>query len=217
MIVNIEWGNFDKLKATCYDKKLDRESVNPRRQMLEKMVSGKYLGRICRLIIEEFARNKLLFGDRTLPASKVGASFTGEELSDILGDNSKRLSAVKKILDRSGFIRSKLGDRIMVKKICGIVTLRAARISAAAMVAVATRMDPGLYAKHIIAIDGSIYEKLPRFSDNVKEVVSRLCGKKRGKINIKLTKDGSTLGAAIVAAEVSNLSTKDISCAIDHV
>ena len=36
MIINMEWGNFNKLRQTYYDKRLDAESVNPGAMFLEK-------------------------------------------------------------------------------------------------------------------------------------------------------------------------------------
>ncbi|HOJ42939.1 MAG TPA: hypothetical protein PK800_02355, partial [Syntrophorhabdaceae bacterium] len=65
MIINIEWGGFDRIKRTIYDEKLDRDSENPGNQRMEKMVSGRYLGEIARLIIKE-AFNKGFFGAKAI-------------------------------------------------------------------------------------------------------------------------------------------------------
>ena len=63
-------------------------------------------------------------------------------------------------------------------------------------------MDPDIKKKHTVAMDGSVYEKLPGFSENVKSAIGELSGERAGKIKIALTKDGSGYGAAIIA-EVS--------------
>jgi len=60
MIVNMEWGNFDKLRLTRYDNKLDEASVNPDAMYLEKMVSGMYLGEITRLILIDLIKRDLI-------------------------------------------------------------------------------------------------------------------------------------------------------------
>ncbi|KAA1466029.1 hexokinase [Dentipellis sp. KUC8613] len=55
MIVNTEWGGFNNsrtvLPTTPFDNKLDRESINPRKQVYEKFISGMYLGEITRNIL----------------------------------------------------------------------------------------------------------------------------------------------------------------------
>src|SRR4051812_17884653 len=47
MTINMESGAFDDerkvLPFTQYDNKLDRESINPRQRMFEKLISGMYL------------------------------------------------------------------------------------------------------------------------------------------------------------------------------
>jgi hexokinase len=45
-VINVESGNFDKLNLTKIDKMLNDETQNPYQQVLEKMVSGKYLAKL---------------------------------------------------------------------------------------------------------------------------------------------------------------------------
>jgi hexokinase len=92
------------------------------------------------------------------------------------------------------------GDRRIVREVCRMVSTRAARISAAAMAAVITKMDPSLSRKHTIAIDGSVYEKHPGFSANIRSALKELFGPKASRIRLVLSKDGSGKGAAIIAA-----------------
>jgi len=72
------------------------------------------------------------------------------------------------------------------------------------MAAVITRMDPGLSGLHTVAVDGSVYEKLPRFSGGINGAMKELFGMKAHKIRLALTKDGSGKGAAIIAAVASS-------------
>ncbi|MCX7981979.1 MAG: hypothetical protein N2572_03605 [Syntrophales bacterium] len=51
VIVNLEWGNFNRLPVNEYDHLLDISSPNPGEQRMEKMVSGLYLGELVRLIL----------------------------------------------------------------------------------------------------------------------------------------------------------------------
>lgn len=57
MILNTEWGAFDqKASNRVFDNQLDQESNNPRSQVFEKFVSGKYLGEITRLVLHFLAK-----------------------------------------------------------------------------------------------------------------------------------------------------------------
>lgn len=179
MIINIEWGNFNKLKKNVYDKRLDAASANPKEQILEKMVSGLYLGEVTRLVLNDMV--------------KKGAHFRGLDkrlLMKPYGLDTKDMSdlAVRKSTDAG------------LRQIIGMISARASRIAAACMAAIITRMDPGLSRRHTIAIDGSVYEKYPDFSKNVRLALKELLGKKERRIKTVLAKDGSGKGAAIIAA-----------------
>ncbi len=93
MLINTEWGAFDNerkvLPVTKYDNALDMRSENPGEQIFEKMVSisnsvlailsafppfiilcifqisGKYLGEIARLIIEDLIFQVIIYIENT--------------------------------------------------------------------------------------------------------------------------------------------------------
>ncbi len=200
MIINIEWGNFNKLKTTRYDRQLDRASDNPKRQILEKMVSGMYLGEVVRLVLKDLIRRKALFhGSVPRRLDKMGA-LKSEYVSVIESDRSASLSGVGSVLRQAGIRRSTTEDRRLVKDVCAIVSGRAARISAAAVAGVVTKMDAGLAKSHTVAFDGSVFEKHPRFSANMKNAFREIFGHKAAHISPVLSKDGSGKGAAIIAA-----------------
>jgi hexokinase len=189
MIINIEWGNFNKLRKTRYDKLLDSQTDNPGCQILEKMVSGMYLGEVVRLVLMELARNGAFeCGSKFLAAFGKPMSLKSEYVSMTEAEEPSVLTAAAP------------GDRALIKAVCDIVSVRAARISAAVMAAVVTKMDPMLSKKHTIAVDGSVYEKHTGFSGNIKKGFKKLFGSKASRIKLVLSKDGSGKGAAIIAA-----------------
>ncbi len=200
MIVNIEWGNYNKLKVTRYDAKLDKESNNPGAQMLEKMVSGKYLGEICRIVILDLVEKGALLGGIIPKKFKQCGYLAGEFVSQVLADKTQYLSGIRRLMCDAGVRDQSLNDRKTIRKICGIISLRAACITAAAMTAVITKIDPKIKNRHTIAIDGSVYEKLPEFANNVNAELRKLAGQSSTRIRLSLTKDGSGRGAAILAA-----------------
>lgn len=197
MIINIEWGNFNKLKTNIYDKRLDEESKNHGSQILEKMVSGMYLGELFRLIANDMA-GKRLFGDKRM-------FFKTEYMSEMEADHSKNLSKIAALFRRIGIKDPGLNQRRICRKICEMISLRASRISAAALAAVITKIDPHMTHKHTIAIDGSVYEKYPGFSHNMTLALKEILGKKASGITVSLAKDGSGIGSAIIAAVASSV------------
>jgi len=199
MVVNIEWGNFNKLKATIFDVILDETSLNPGSQMLEKMVSGMYLGELARLVLLDLMKEGILF-KREQKLFKKAASFKTEYMSLIEADKTSDLSATKKLLIKLGVKNSRLEDRLFVQKICKIVSLRAARISAAVLTAVIQKIDPGVNRRHSVAVDGTLFEKHPSFAKNVNITIKSILNRKADNVKLLLTKDGSGAGAAIISA-----------------
>ncbi|MCU0666337.1 MAG: hypothetical protein MUF05_04515 [Candidatus Omnitrophica bacterium] len=201
MIVNIEWGNFDKLRLTEYDRAIDKESGNIGMQLLEKTVSGKYLGEIVRVTLKDLARRKFIFSlyPQSRPFDKPG-TFNAEYLSRIEADSSSDLKQVASVFKEIGAAPTVLAERRLVKNTCGIISRRAARIIASVLTAVIFKMDPYFLKRHVVAVDGSLYEKHPFFSAHILEAMRELLGKRADKITLELTKDGSGKGAAIVAA-----------------
>lgn len=198
-IVNIEWGNFNKLKITTYDKQLDGASTNPGEQILEKMVSGLYLGEIARLVLADMEKQGILFSAPYICFRKKGV-FNTERMSAIEGDKAPRFNTTSRILRDMGVKHSTPGERKAVHSICRLVSLRGARIAAAVITAVSSKMDPGLTKEHTIAIDGSVYEKHPMFKHDMEKTFRELLGGRSSRIKMALTKDGSGKGAAIIAA-----------------
>lgn len=196
MIINIEWGGFDKIKMTKYDEQLDKDSENPGGQRMEKMVSGRYLGEIARRIMKE-AFEKGLLGSKELKDIFLKPySLTTEQLSLIASD--------KNIFNDSGIEGISDKDIRLLKEIGQIVSKRAARIASAAIAAVLTHMDKELKLEHVIAIDGSLFEKYKGFKENMDTMMKEIFPNQADKIHLSLTHDGSGIGAAIIAASLSS-------------
>jgi hexokinase len=187
MIINTEWGNFNKIKVTIFDKFLDASSDNPGSQILEKTISGMYLGRLASAVLKAH----IFPGIRDLKT---------EEMSGIESDRSKGRYKTKKILADAGVKTAAPEDIAACRNICSLVSLRAARFTAACLSAIITRIDPAVALRHSIAIDGSVYEKHPKFKNNMNAALKEIFGKKSKNIKTVMAKDGSGKGAAITAA-----------------
>ncbi|RCN39254.1 Hexokinase [Ancylostoma caninum] len=87
MIVDIEWGGFGDNGClspiyTDYDREIDVKSLNPTRQLFEKMISGMYMGELVRIVLELLARKGALFRGDCEAISKREC-FTTKHVSEV--------------------------------------------------------------------------------------------------------------------------------------
>ncbi len=199
---NFECGNFDfgSLKPriqTIVDQELDTESQNPGEQLLEKMVSGRYLGELMRrLMPPHFEASSL----------QVPDAIVSDDLSYLLADGGD-FPLTGAFLDRLGIQSSNLEDRQLARSIAAIVMTRSAQISALVVAALLEYVDSTLEREHVITIDGSLFEHAPGYPKTMKALLARLLGKRAARVELKLVKDGSGIGAALSSAAVEESFT----------
>lgn len=198
-IINIESGNFNELPYTEYDNLLDMNSNTPGEQRLEKMVGGKYIGELFRIIVESFMKGKLLFNASQLDTFSKPYFISSQQVSIILEDFSPDLNGIKNWLT-SMDIDSLLEDRLAIRLISSRTAMRAAQLVAATYIGILTHIDSGFLNQHIIAVDGSVYEHLTLFADTLRATLNCVLGNRARLVALKLTKDGSGIGAVIGAA-----------------
>ena len=203
MVINMECGNFDGVRSiqTAYDRRLDAESGTDG-QLLEKMVSGRYLGEIVRLTMLDLASTGRGFGG-WLDGSSVFSTpyaFTTEHMSDIAFDGSEDLTATAMLLRSLGVSDSTLDDRRRLREISAAVAHRSARLVASTIAATATYIDPNLENDHIVAADGSVIRGYPGYQTEVQSGLRDILGPRADRIRLIYLRDGSGRGAAVVAA-----------------
>jgi len=204
MIVNSEWGAFDNerkvLPWTKYDQQQDEQTTNPGKQTYEKMISGMYLGEIVRQVIVELVQRRILFGGVSSPEIETPYKFETAYMSRIERDHTSDLIDTKMVLQELLNIPYPAPrDRRIVRRICELVATRAARLAAVGVAAVVTKMDR-VNDGCTVAIDGSVYEHYPHFGNRMKDALHELLGMFEENVNIILGKDGSSVGAGVIAA-----------------
>lgn len=204
MVINMECGAFDcerrVLPLTVYDNKMDRESINVHQQLYEKMVAGMYLGEITRNAILDLVDQQLLFNGHSSKELNAMWSFETAYMSTIEVDNTSDLCDTGHILESVLNVpATTLADRQMVKAICNAVGVRAARLASCHIAAV-MRKTKKVGEQFTVAIDGSLFEFYPNFEENMAAAMSEVLGEQaRSKVCFDLARDGSGLGAAIIA------------------
>ncbi|KAH3708583.1 hexokinase-2-like isoform X2 [Dreissena polymorpha] len=207
VLINTEWGAFGDngcldFIRTEYDRELDTYSINPGKQLYEKMISGMYMGEIVRLTLERLSMEGLLFesADRDCELFHRGRFFT-KFVSEIESDHDEFFRNTKQVLDEIGVTNYTTEDCNIVKYICTLVSARAAFLASAGLATLINRMNK---PEMTIAVDGSLYRFHPRFHNLMVLKIQELI-KKGLKFKLALSHDGSGKGAALVAAVAMRL------------
>lgn len=201
MIINVEWGNFNKLPVTVYDKEVDAASPNPGFQRLEKMVSGMFLGEILRVLVRDLIKRDLIFQDESaVNAFRRHSSLKTKSMDLIESDTSDNLGDIEAFLSRVGIRNITLESKKLLKNLSKLISTRSARLAAASIAAIALWIDPELKNKHTVGVDGSLFEKYPGYKEMMEDVFKSLFKKNAKNIVLEQAKDGSGVGAAIIAA-----------------
>ncbi|KAI4336786.1 hypothetical protein L6164_015267 [Bauhinia variegata] len=210
MIISTEWGAFStSLPLTEFDEEMDAASINPGEQIFEKTISGMYLGEIVRRALLKMAQVGGLFG-KSVP-QKLTMPFTlrTPDLCAMQQDNSVDLQAVGSILyDRTG-VESNLSARKIVLEVCDTVIKRGGRLAGAGIVGILQKMEEDskgiIFGKRtVVAVDGGLYENYPHYRAYLQDSVTELLGlEKSNNVVIQHSKDGSGIGAALLAASNS--------------
>ncbi|KAG0606630.1 hypothetical protein M758_9G156600 [Ceratodon purpureus] len=220
-VINVEWGNFfsKNLPWTFADEGLDKDSLNPGRQEFEKMIGGMYMGEIVRRVLLKMAEETGLFGPEVPEKLTESFSLLTPHMSTMHGDDSPGLQVVGAIIAEAiGVKDTTLATRKVVYEVCDIIAERGARLSAAGIVGILKKINrcgdlmnscltgqSNTQAKKtVVAIDGSLYEKYTKFRNYMEDAMKEMLGDDYAdNVTTMLSKDGSGVGAALLAAAMS--------------
>ncbi|KAK1291419.1 Hexokinase-3 [Acorus calamus] len=222
MVVNMEWGNFwsSHLPKTPYDTSLDADSPNPLDQGFEKMISGMYLGDIARRVILRVAQESDIFGDITSSRIHEPYILRTPMMAAMHEDGSPDLREVERVFRETLQITNiPLKARRLVVRVCDMVTRRAARLAAAGIVGIlrkigrdgraaagGRRTESSSSARRtVIAIEGHLYVDYSMFQEYLKEAMVEILGEDVAQnVFLRISEDGSGIGAALLAASHSS-------------
>ncbi|XP_029141295.1 putative hexokinase HKDC1 isoform X1 [Protobothrops mucrosquamatus] len=204
MCINTEWGAFGDDASledirTEFDKEIDSGSINPGKQLFEKMISGLYLGELVRLILLKMARKNLLFSGKLSTALCTKGKIETRHMA-AMEKNKEGLSNTKEILRELGLDPSE-EDCIAVQHVCTIVSFRSANLCAMALAAILTRLRENKKLARLrttVGIDGTLYKTHPQYAKRLHKVVRQLVP--NCDVRFLLSESGSGKGAAMVTA-----------------
>uniref|UniRef100_A0A674AZ90 Phosphotransferase n=1 Tax=Salmo trutta TaxID=8032 RepID=A0A674AZ90_SALTR len=204
MCVNTEWGAFgangelEEFRLE-YDRVVDETSLNPGQQLYEKLISGKYMGELVRLVLLKLVNEELLFNGEASDLLKTRGSFETRYVSQIESDSGDR-KQIYNILSTLGVLPSEM-DCDIVRLACESVSTRAAHMCGAGLAAVINRMRERRsqeVLKITVGVDGSVYKLHPCFQDRFHKVVRELTP--HCDITFIQSEEGSGRGAALISA-----------------
>ena len=190
MIINLECGRFSKLTPNRFDQEIDERSEKPGEQRLEKMVSGRYMGDLFSLSVAELLNE----------SGKI-YGFTSIDMSNIILDESISRENVKSIVQDKTFHELSTKDCERLQDIASAIVERSARLVTSTFVGIIWQLaGKGDIRRQHVAVDGSVYEKMPLAKDMIRTTLEELLGSDARNVDTVLDNGGSGLGAAIAAA-----------------
>ncbi|XP_004520566.1 hexokinase type 2 [Ceratitis capitata] len=211
IIVNTEWGAFGesgKLEfvRTDYDRTIDKASLNVGSQLLEKMISGMYLGELVRLVLADAITQNLIFSRTSDKQCLINTlrenvcCFEARFISEIENDNFPDFQQTRTILkELFAMEKASVEDCQKLRYICECISRRAANLVAVGISSLINRIaEPHV----VVGVDGSVYRLHPHFDAYMRETMRKLVNPKI-TFDLMLSEDGSGRGAALVAAVAS--------------
>ncbi|GAB1315903.1 N-acetylglucosamine kinase 1 [Madurella fahalii] len=234
VIVNTELGMFGKdiLPLTKWDRLLKAAHPRPDFQPLEQLVSGYYLGEICRLALLDAIATTGVFGGTVPPSLQTPYSLDTETLSLIEADLSPTLSSALAVFAarHPSPVPATVEDMSFLRTLASHVARRSAAVVAASLFALwelkaqaeheflcrlphtspfvpETEAELSISdAKTTVAYNGSVIENYPGYRGHLQAYIDELvAGSRRPQVD---GQGGGEVGGgsiALVAARESSL------------
>eukprot|EP00095_Tigriopus_kingsejongensis_P010460 maker-scaffold333_size203007-snap-gene-0.10 protein:Tk10460 transcript:maker-scaffold333_size203007-snap-gene-0.10-mRNA-1 annotation:"hexokinase" len=202
VVINTEWGAFGNTGSldiirTRYDHEMDANSLNPGKQVYEKLLSGMYLGELTRYVLVHAIELGILFeGVEQKKLSQPGG-FPTRFLSEIEADVSRTsFKNIKEVMGELEIPSASELDLRMIRYICECVSTRAAKLAGAG---VASLINKVARRRVTVGMDGSLYKFHPHMGRRMRAATRRLVSEYI-QFEMVLSEDGSGRGAALAAA-----------------
>ncbi|TFY78891.1 hypothetical protein EWM64_g5127 [Hericium alpestre] len=187
-------GNIPKIKHLGIDDDVEM-AINCE----WKLISGRYLGEILRLVICELIDEGVLFLGQNTYKIEMPYSLDTAFLSLMESDPTEELLMIIGIFSHFFALESTLAERQFFRALAKLVGRRAARLSSCGIAAIVSKMGY-LEEGCLVGADGSLYNKYPGFPERVHEGLQDIFGDKGRNIVTHHAEDGSGVGSAIIAA-----------------
>ncbi len=162
MFINVESGSYVPSIVSDFDIEYDKTTQKPNTAILEKMISGRYLGSLFYLVVKK-ACNAPLFSPDFAKNFAEYSSITTEQMSRFYADEYS-----ENILFSSASCKQ---DIEILKYICDKLVCRAANLLAVKILALATKASKKNQKPVLCIAEGTTYFGLKGFDQIVKTAV----------------------------------------------
>ncbi len=190
MAVNLESGCYSGFPRGDYDRELDAASQNPGDHLMEKMISGAYLGELITRTVRGAVREGL-FSERLTAAYDMARVYHMAEISDFVAGTGP-LAQLFAAPD----------DHATLYELIDSCFDRAARIVAVNFAAIMTQTGEGHDAAHPVCIvaEGTTFYKAPLFRPKLEYYLETfLRGELGFHYEIVQADDATLIGSAVAA------------------
>ena len=177
MAYNTEAGGFDKIPFTLWDAAVDQNSGTPGRQRLEKMVAGRYIGELTRHILRDVPHS---CGDLSYDEITTETMAAWMNKKDALNEETPGIKVKRAIAE--------------------IVVGRAAALVGATFAGMLLLNDEKRVTKHVVGMNGSLFEKMPGFVCGIEKTLDKNFGWSPALLKLTTVNEATLVGAAIAAA-----------------
>lgn len=130
MVVNTEWGAFGDhgeldFILTKWDRNVDKLSINPGKQIFEKMISGMYMGEVVRQVLVDLVNEDLIFVGHDTENLKTHGRFYTKYVSEIESDPVGDFTRGRLALADLGMTEVSDEDCSALRYVCECVSRRA--------------------------------------------------------------------------------------------
>ena len=169
-------------------------------------------------LLDAFPKKIVMLEPRRLAVLSIAS-----RIAELLGEKGKKygltsidmsmmiLDDSENLIKASDIIMAKVGRELdfedvkKVRELASAIIIRSARLVASSFVALVwQRAGSGKIEKQHVAVDGSVYEKMPLAKENIIKAMGELLGEDAAQVDTILDNGGSGLGAAIAAAMVKS-------------
>ncbi|GLH12980.1 Hexokinase type 2, partial [Gryllus bimaculatus] len=169
VIINTESGAFGDggqidFMRTDWDRELDADTLNPGRNVCEKMISNLYLGELVRRVLLTAATRGIIFSGRVSDRLGTSGAFDTNEVPG-------QYRTARAVLNEMGYPMPWAQDCTDLQYTCYMVWQRAGRIVSAEMAALLNYMD---FSTVTIGVDGALYRSHPGFSELMHKTIRQL-------------------------------------------
>jgi hexokinase len=186
MAINCESANFNKINRGDIDIAFDNSTSGPGKYVLEKMVSGAYLGNLCHRILVTAASEGVL----SKAAQQDQQTITTQSLDALLSGEPDKEHNFKECSD---------DERALIRAIVSAVVERAALLTAINMAApiIKSEKDGGGKKKYCISADGSVFYKLYSFRERAEKYLAEILKPYTVEYKIVKINDAPIIGTAV--------------------